>query len=52
LPDDFGNGEAKAGLNLAAWGESYPWGKIGRRKPKAGLRDEQAAVPLDDELRF
>jgi single-stranded DNA-binding protein len=46
-----GNGEARAGLNLAAW-EVQPMGHIGRRKPKARSCDEYGAVPFDDELRF
>jgi hypothetical protein len=33
------DGEAKAGLNLAAW-EVQPMGQIGRRTPKVRSRDE------------
>jgi hypothetical protein len=51
LPDDFGNGEAKAGLKLAAW-EVQPMGQIGRRKAKVELRDEYGGMPFDDPLRF
>ena len=40
------DGEARAGLNLAAW-EVQPMGQIGRRKPKVRPRDEQGAVPFD-----
>jgi hypothetical protein len=46
-----GNAEARTGLNLAVW-EVQPMRQIGRRKPKVRPRDEQGAVPLDDELRF
>jgi hypothetical protein len=45
------DGEAGAGLNLAAW-EAQPMGQIGRRKLRSESRDEQSAVPFDDELRF
>ncbi|MGH8566907.1 MAG: single-stranded DNA-binding protein [Gammaproteobacteria bacterium] len=57
------DGEARAGLNLAAWAVC-PMGQIGRRKPKArdgrqdasverpGVHAEHGGAPFDDPLRF
>jgi hypothetical protein len=44
------DGEAKAGLTLAAW-EVQPMGQIGRRSARYNhaMKD---AVPFDDPLRF
>jgi single-stranded DNA-binding protein len=43
------DGEAKVGLNLAAWAVQ-PMGQIGRRKPKVKSRDE-GGTPFDDASR-
>ena len=39
------DGEARAGLNLAAW-EVQPMGQIGRRKPKVRSRDEYGGMAV------